>query len=122
MSHYAYVIADTEEAADEKVRRYILSSTGDRRIMESWDMCFKGEHDALALLAKHKPDEPDAKLWRVALALIPVDVPRETLTGGHEHQYTATRAAWPSGPGEHDVLKVCDCGAQIIIGEIPDVP
>lgn len=122
MSHFAYVIADTEEAADEKVRRYILSSTGDRRIMENWDLCFKGEHDALALLDKHKPYEPGAKMWRAALALIPVDVPRETLTDEHEHQYTISLGSWPSGPGEHDHLKACACGAQIVIGEIPDIP
>lgn len=78
MSHFAYVIADNEDEADAVVRRYILSAPGDRRVITGWSMCFKGEHDALALLEKHKPYEPGAKMWRVALALMPVDVPRET--------------------------------------------
>lgn len=78
MSHFAYVIADSEEKADDLVRQYILARPGDRQVMERWNMCFKGEHDALALLDEHKPYEPDAKIWRVALVLLPVDVPRET--------------------------------------------
>ncbi len=79
MSHYGYVIAETEAQADQIVRRYILAIPSDRRIMEGLDICLKGGvHDAVALLAKRAPYEPNAKLWRVALTLIPVDVPRET--------------------------------------------
>lgn len=79
MSHYGYVIADTEEEADRLLRSYILAPHGERRVMEGWSISIKGgEHDAYALFKKHEPFEPDAKLWRVALALIPVDVPRET--------------------------------------------
>jgi hypothetical protein len=82
MSHYGYVIADTGTEAERLVRSYILSTPGDRRIMEGWSISIKGgEHDALALFEKHKPYEPNARLWRVALALMPVDVPRETSEG-----------------------------------------
>lgn len=79
MSHFCYVIADNEAEADRLVRRWILATPGDRRIMEGWSLCFKGgEADAIALFDKHMPYEPNAKMWRVALAPMPVDVPRET--------------------------------------------
>ena len=79
MSHYGYVIANTEDQADQIVRRYILATPGDRRVMEGWDISIKGgEHDAYELYRQHEPFEPEAKMWRVALALLPIDVPRET--------------------------------------------
>lgn len=81
MSHFAYVIADNEKEADSKVRGWILSNPGDRRIREGWDICFKGHHDALALLEKHKPYEPNAQMWSVALAFEVAYVPRETSSG-----------------------------------------
>lgn len=78
MSHFAYVIANSEDEADAKVRSWILASPGDRRVHEGWNMCFKGEADALAMLEKHRPYEESPQVWRVALVLLPVDVPRET--------------------------------------------
>lgn len=77
-SHYAYVIANTAEEADEKVRTYILATHTDRWIYERWSLCFKGEPDAREMLREQLPNKPNARLWKVALTAEPVDVPRET--------------------------------------------
>lgn len=78
MSHFGYVIANSEEEADQFVRDWINARPGDRKILEGWNLCFGREAEALALLANHKPYEASPQLWRFALALMPVDVPRET--------------------------------------------
>jgi len=78
VSHYAYVIAATAEEASNKVRTYILATHTDRWLYERWSLCFKGEPDAREMLREELPNKPDARLWKVALAVEPVDVPRET--------------------------------------------
>lgn len=78
MSHFAYVIADTAGGADRKVRTYILATHTDRWLYERWSLCFRGEADARELLREQLPANPDARLWKVELAVEPVDVPRET--------------------------------------------
>lgn len=75
--HVAYVIAETEKEARETYRRWVNGNVGDRRIMEAWDLCFKGQADARYRLAEHRKTAQrgkDPKLWAIELGVTHIDL------------------------------------------------
>src|SRR5207253_4587620 len=79
---FCYVLASSKIEARDLFRRWVFSDTGGRSVMERWDLCFKGQPDAEALLKEHHRFEGSRshELWRIDIEpqIIPTDVPRET--------------------------------------------
>jgi hypothetical protein len=110
---FCWIIAESEQAARDLYREWMFTSVHEQIGMERRNVCFKGYHDAVALLDGHSDDGVNRRIWRVDIGVTAVDVPRET--SQHEHVYDRTIGCWPSGPdGETDCLKACACGERTV--------
>ena len=75
---FCWIIAETKVEAEAAFQQWVFVSMPVRLAMEQSRVCFKGYHDAAALLTRRPDDGVARRIWRIDIGVTAVDVPRET--------------------------------------------